>query len=84
MEDRNSTPSPSLERHYSPLELAEIMGLSRQTIYRIIDGEPGVIKIGGKEKGLECTRTTYRVPESVWRRIHEKLTIKLGNGHRKK
>lgn len=82
MEDRNSTPSPSAERHYTPLEIAEIMALSRTTVYKLLEAEPGVVRIGNR--GLNRTRITYRVPESVWRRIHEKLTIKYGNGHRKK
>ncbi|MDE2107136.1 MAG: hypothetical protein KGL39_58565 [Patescibacteria group bacterium] len=66
--------SPSTEKHYTPAEIAEIMGLSRTTVYKLLEDEPGVVKIG--ERGLNRTRITYRVPESVWRRIHQKWTVK--------
>ena len=78
MEDKNSKPSQSTERHYTPIEIAEMLALSRTTVYKLLEDEPGVVKIG--ERGLNRTRITYRVPESVWRRIHEKLTIKGDNG----
>ena len=78
MEDTKSKPSPSTERHYTPIEIAKMMRLSRTTVYKLLESEPGVFRIG--ERGLNRTRVTYRVPESVWHRIHEKFTIKGDNG----
>jgi len=34
------------ERHYSPSELAELWGLSSETIRRLFQEEPGVVTIG--------------------------------------
>lgn len=75
-------PSLSTERHYKPSEIAEMLGLSTRTVCRLLENEPGVLKIG--ERGLNRTRITLRVPVSVWERIHEKWTIKGGNDHHKK
>ena len=77
----DSKPLPSMERHYSPMELAKIMSLSRQTIYRMLEGEPGVIRLG--ERGPNSTRFFSRVPGSVWARIHEKYTVKSEEGYQK-
>ena len=77
----DSKPLPSMERHYSPAEIAAKMGLSRHTIYRLIRDEPGVIRIDGN--GSNRTRTIYRVPESEWNRIHAKYAVKASNGPQK-
>jgi hypothetical protein len=60
----------AFERHYRISELAELWQLGRETVRKLVCGEPGVIKIRlGKKK----THTCYSVPESVARRIHTKL-----------
>lgn len=64
----------AIERHYSPAQIAERLNLSSRTICRMLENEPGVLRIC--ERGLTRTRTTLRVPESVWRRIHRKWTVK--------
>jgi len=74
-------PSPSTERHYTPIEIAKIMGLSRTTVYTLLENEPGVFKLGNR--GLNRTRLTLRVPESVWERIHEKYTVKAEDSYQK-
>lgn len=72
MEDKPK--ESGIERHYSPAEIAEAMGLSRQTITKMIEGEEGIVRIG--HRGLKRTKVTLRVPESTWKRIHEKWTVK--------
>jgi hypothetical protein len=59
------------EKHFRIGELAEIWGLGRETIRKLVKDEPGVILI---RQGRKKAHTTYSVPESVARRIHTRLT----------
>jgi hypothetical protein len=58
------------EKHYRVSDLAELWGLGRETVRKIVKDEPGVIKI---RQGRKKAHTTYSVPESVARRIHTRL-----------
>ena len=60
----------AFERHYRIGKLAELWGLGRETVRKLVKDEPGVIKI---RMGLRKAHTIYRVPESVARRIHTRL-----------
>jgi hypothetical protein len=66
------------ERHYTPSGLAELWGLSPQTIRELFIGEPGVILIGepSRRDGRTLKRGyfTMRIPESVAVRVHTKLS----------
>ena len=62
--------NPTFERHYRISELAEIWGLGRETVRRLIKDDPGVIKI---RMGRKKTHTIYTIPESAARRIHTRL-----------
>lgn len=66
--------SPAKEKHYTPAELAKMLGLCTKTVAKMLESEPGVLRIG--HRGLRRTRITLRVPESVWQRIHEKYCQK--------
>lgn len=64
------------ERHFRVGELAENWKLSRQTITRLFENEPGVMKIG---KGLGRYRRkrpylTLIIPESVAMRVKSRLS----------
>lgn len=48
--------------------------MSRQTVCRMLENEPGVLRLG--ERGLNRVRITLRVPESVAKRIIQKWTVK--------
>ena len=61
----------TFEKHYSIAELAEQWSLGVETVRRRISGEDGVLKV----KLPGARRTTYRIPESVARRIHLKFTL---------
>ena len=61
------------EPYYSPKQIAERMNLSVGTIHRLVKGEPGIIEI--VEHGLMRDWVTIRIPESVWKRVYERLTI---------
>jgi hypothetical protein len=60
----------AFERHYRVSELAELWGLGRETVRKIVCAERGVIRI---RMGRKKSHTTYSVPESVARRIHTRL-----------
>jgi len=62
--------SPSFEKHYRIGELAEIWGLGRETVRRLVKDDPGVIKI---RLGRKKTHTLYSIPESAAKRIHTRL-----------
>jgi hypothetical protein len=67
----------ALEKHYRPDELAEIWGLSDDSIRTIFADEPGVL-CHGDNKGSRVKRRyiTMRIPESVAVRVHRKLSAK--------
>jgi hypothetical protein len=58
------------EKHYRVGELAELWGLGRETVRKLVKDDPGVIKI---RQGRKKTHTTYSIPESAARRIHTRL-----------
>ena len=62
------------KRHYSVNELSALWNLSKQTIRRLFQDEPDVVRIG--ERGVHHKRAyvTLRIPESVVRRVHQRLT----------
>jgi hypothetical protein len=62
--------NPSFEKHYRIGELAEMWGLGRETVRRLVKDDPGVIKI---RMGRKKTHTVYSIPESAARRIHTRL-----------
>lgn len=63
----------STEKHYSVAELAELWNLSENTIRRMFEDEPGVLKWGDPEQRFKRRYTTLRIPETVMLRVHRKL-----------
>jgi hypothetical protein len=68
------TPGLHAERHYSPLELAELWGVSSDTIRRIFEDEPGVVTIGERNPRRKRRYVTLRIPQSVAARVHRRLS----------
>jgi hypothetical protein len=64
------------ERHYSPSELAELWGLSSDTIRRLFEDEPGVVTIGERKPRRKRRYVTLRIPQSVAARVHRRLSPK--------
>ena len=58
------------ERHFRIAELASLWRLGRETTRKLCMDEPGVIKI---RMGRKKAHTLYSIPESVARRIHNRL-----------
>ena len=65
------------DKHYSPLELAKLWGLSPQKIRQIFANEPGVLRLGepSRRVGRTLTRAyhTLRIPETVAERVYLRL-----------
>ena len=63
----------SVEKHYSVSELATIWKLSENTIRRMFEHEPGVIRWGAGEGRFKRRYITLRIPETVVLRVHRQL-----------
>ncbi len=63
------------ERHLTPKELGALWSLSHDSVIRLIRTEPGVLKSSPPHRRGARKRVTYRIPESVAARIHERLSI---------
>ena len=64
----------SLQRHYSISEIAELWGLDEKTVRRLFASEPGVVELANQETRSKRSYITRRIPESVLRRVHRRLT----------
>ncbi len=60
----------TFEKHYRISELAELWGLGRETVRKLVKDDPGVAKV---KMGRKKAHTNYTVPESVAVRIHTRL-----------
>jgi len=71
-----STGAPSIERHFSPAEVAEFWGLSVDSIRKIFEREPGVLVIGNQQaRRGKRSYTTLRIPAHVLERVHRRLSV---------
>jgi hypothetical protein len=64
------------EKHYTPGQIAKSWSLNEDSIRRLFKNEPGVLEIPRPETRHKRAYTTLRVPESVLRRVHARLTKK--------
>ena len=71
-------PGPAFEQHYSVQQTAKMWGLGVDIVRRIFENETGVIKIVSPERLHKRRYTTLRIPESVLRRVHRRLTDTKG------
>jgi hypothetical protein len=62
------------EKHYTPQELAELWGVSVQTVRELFKDEEGVLKIGSNGTRTRRGYKTLRIPESVAERVHAQLS----------
>jgi len=65
-------PAPA-ERHYSPLEIAELWQFDVETIRRLFQDEPGVVVLQAPAKIGRRPYKTIRIPQSVLERVHKRL-----------
>jgi hypothetical protein len=62
------------ERHFTPKQLSEIWGFSKDTILRWFEDEPGVLKCGSEGGRGKRRKITIRIPESVAQSVYHKRT----------
>jgi hypothetical protein len=62
------------EQHFKPDELAELWGVSVDTIRKLFRDVPGVLVIDRPVKRYKRRYSTIRIPESVAKRVYEKLS----------
>jgi hypothetical protein len=62
--------SPAIERHYTVAEVAILWNLSRDTIRRLFQSEPGVVILTTATRRVKRRYKTLRIPESVLLRVH--------------
>ncbi len=75
-QDYDAIPRPDgieFERHLKVNEIAQMWGCSRETIRRLFQDEPGVVRIGHEETRFRRRYTCLRIPESVMRSVHRRL-----------
>jgi hypothetical protein len=62
-------PTP-LERHFTPKEIAEIWRIDENTVRRIFQDEPGVLRLGNLSKRGKRAYVTLRIPAAVLERVY--------------
>jgi len=65
--------SPAIERHYTVAEVAILWNLSRDTIRRLFQSEPGVVILTTATRRGKRRYKTLRIPESVLLRVHRQI-----------
>jgi hypothetical protein len=63
-----------VEKHYTPAELAELWGVSVQTVRDLFKDEDGVLKLGSDGTRNRRAYKTLRIPHSVAERVHTRLS----------
>jgi transposase len=70
--EENRAPDLATEKHYTPAQVAEILNVSTDTVYRWFRREEGVIEVGNDEAMHRRKKKLLRIPHSVLVRFHEK------------
>jgi hypothetical protein len=65
----------STERHWDVASIALLWNVSRDTVRRMFQNEPGVLVLGGLSKGRKRRYTTLRIPQSVLERVYRKYVL---------
>ncbi len=70
----------AFEKHYSVDEIAELWGISPQSVRRLFRDEPGVLKLSMPvlQARKHKVHETLRVPASVLARLHQQRSSGFG------
>lgn len=60
------------EPHHTPAQVAKLWGMSADTVRKMFEHEPGVLRFGTEETRHKRAYFMMRIPESVMRRVHAK------------
>jgi hypothetical protein len=71
-------PDPALlaeEKHHTPADVAKLWALSVETVRRLLENEPGVLKMTNAAGYTGRRRyKTLRIPASVVARVHRRIS----------
>lgn len=62
------------ERHFSIGTLAELWGYSEDTVIRMFEAVPGLMKVGTEPGKGRRPRMTMRIPESIAMKVYSERT----------
>ena len=77
IQNQSEHPPALIEQHYTVAQIAERWRVSVQTVKRLFQHEPGVLKISLPQKPEDEDRpphVTLRIPESVYDRVYGERT----------
>jgi hypothetical protein len=63
----------ALEKHFTPQELGRLWGFSPDTIRKIFENTPGVLRVQGPPRRFKRQYVSMRIPESVAQKRHTEL-----------
>jgi hypothetical protein len=63
------------ERHFTVAEVGELWKLSPDSVRKLFDSEPGVLKIGNDGSRGKRGYHTLRIPQSIMERVHRRLCV---------
>ncbi len=69
-------PASSEKPAYTVAEVAQLMALSRQTVTRLFEKEPGVLVFGSAEAMNKRSYRSIRIPHAVYERVVNRLAVK--------
>lgn len=76
-EQAGTMESSTIEKHYTPNEIAKKLSLDPKVIRNLFRNEPGVVKIGNDRSTYKKrAHTTLRIPHSVYDRVHQRMQVK--------
>ena len=65
----------SAERHWDVASIALLWNLSKDTVRRMFQNEPGVLVVDGHSKGRKRRYLVLRIPQSVLERVHARCSL---------
>ena len=61
----------SVERHYTPTEIAELWKVSADTVIRMFERQPGILVLGtASPNGRRRAKRMFRIPQTVLERVY--------------
>ena len=73
LQQAGATVMAAIEKHYTVTEIAEAWGLKYDTVKRVFDDEPGVLRISNPRTLVrkKAPYITLRIPASVLDRVYQ-------------
>lgn len=64
----------TMDRHFTPKELAELWGFSENTVRKLFQDRQGVLKLGTAFRKGRRGYVSLRIPASVAEEVHRELS----------